>query len=86
MLSQEQLMELGVKIKLATSFVSTLATGMNPALIPFAVLGKALADMTPEIINSVQKIISREEPTTKEEAALQEKIKLLISSDPDSIK
>lgn len=86
-MTPEQLKAVKAEVSAAANLVGGVLSGINPALVPFVVIGKGVASMTPDLVQDVELWIANikagKDPTDEENAALAEKIASL--QDPGSL-
>lgn len=80
-MTQEQLDSLNLEISTAVDQAGNIIGVIDPALIPFIVLGKAVAKSIPGVVDVIQKWIAGTPPTDAERADLL--AKLAVLSNPD---
>lgn len=71
------------EILAAVNSAATMAGIIDPELMPFIILGKAVAAGLPELLNDVQALIDGTEPTDADNAALA--VKIVALGNPASL-
>ncbi len=85
MLSPDQIESLKLEIKSITSIAGNIVDGIDPAIAPLVAIGQAVVNLTPELIDEIQNLISKKEPTDADSAKLVEDATKLADPNPDSV-
>ena len=78
-MTQEQLATLETEIQAALNLTASTAGVLDPQILPFIILGKAVAAAAPGLITSVQNLASGTAPTPASVSALAVDIAALAS-------
>jgi hypothetical protein len=76
----ETLAAVRIEVESIANTVGTFVTGLDPALIPVVILGKAVAKMAPDIINDIENLVASIKGGTAPTGAENESLAIKIAS------